>query len=390
MKRLIAILIALAAIACATVSWRAVHLRYRGYQGQLIVEIAPRTRTVDIARTLAGKGVLARRVPFLTLCLLGRLRGRRLKAGEYEFDRPLSPLDVYRKIAYGEVYLHAVVIPEGSDRFEMARIFEERLAIAPQKFLSATNNTGLIRDLDPDAPNLEGYLFPDTYRFPKDATATTVVETMVAKFRRVLKSDLGSDPSSTPAALHDAVTLASLVEKETPDPAERPIIAGVFARRLKLGMPLECDPTVIYAARLDGRTIAPGKITESDLAFKSPYNTYLNAGLPPGPIASPGVTSLRAAFNPAPVDFLYFVSNNHGGHIFAKTLAEHLRNVARYRREVEELRSRKSGSDHKQPTAPPSPGKRREKNSISKRPGGDARRGNEKNNHSRIPAGTGS
>jgi UPF0755 protein len=185
--------------------------------------------------------------------------------------------------------------------------------------------------LDPAAPSLEGYLFPDTYRFPRRVTADTVIATMILRFRHVLQSRFHDETVPRLGNLHSVVTLASLVEKETPDPAERPVVAGVFTRRLEKGMLLECDPTVIYAARLAHRPI--GIIRESDLNFDSPYNTYRHAGLPPGPIANPGEIALRAAFHPASGNTLYFVSNNHGGHVFSRTLAEHQHNVARYRRE---------------------------------------------------------
>jgi UPF0755 protein len=159
---------------------------------------------------------------------------------------------------------------------------------------------------------------------------------MLARFHHVLETKFREQLPPGSARLHEVITLAALVEKETPDPAERPVIAGVFTRRLAKGMALQCDPTVIYAARLDGRP--PGPITPSDLDFDSPYNTYRRAGLPPGPIASPGEVSIRAALYPAEGNTLYFVSNNHHGHVFARTLAEHQRNVARYRREVAALR----------------------------------------------------
>ena len=321
---------------------------YAHYSGTLIVEIPPGTSALEVAKILVERGVLEFRAPFLFRYALGRPRNS-LKAGEYSFDRPLRPIDVYRKMVEGEVRLFTVVIPEGSDRFDMANIFHDRLGIDPNKFLRLTQTTAVIRDLDPQAPTLEGYLFPDTYRFAKNATAARVVEIMLARERQVLKEKFAVELNDPGQDLHDVVTLASLVEKETPEPSERPLVAGVFARRLKIGLPLACDPTVIYAARLDGRMLEHPlpPIYESDLQFKSPYNTYLHGGLPPGPIASPGEASLRAAFHPAPGDALYFVSNLHGGHIFAKTLAEHLRNVARYRRQVAEIRRQESQSTDK-------------------------------------------
>ncbi len=312
---------------------------YRGYIQAQVVVIAPGTRTLEVARMLVGRGVLADRWPFLLRYWVGR-PGHLLKAGEYLFDRPLTPLEVYRKLVRGEVYLHAVTVPEGSDRFEMARLFEQVLGIPAEQFLRATGQGDAVQDLDPRAATLEGYLFPDTYRFPRGVSAASVVAAMLVRFRRVLDTRLrGSLPKSS-LSLHDVVTLASLVEKETPDPVERPLVAEVFLKRLGKSMPLQCDPTVFYAAQLSRGLIgAPGRpITLRDLEIDSPYNTYLHRGLPPGPICNPGEASLRAVLKPAPGDFFFFVSNNHGGHLFARTLAEHQRNVARYRREVAALR----------------------------------------------------
>ena len=348
---------------------------YRAYSGEQFVLIEPGTDALGAANLLVQRGVLAHRWPFLFRYWLGRAR-HHLQAGEYRFDSPLRPVDVYRKLISGDVFLHTVVIPEGSDRFGMARILHQQLGLDPEEFLRITSHASAIRDLDPKAPSLEGYLFPDTYRFRRGVTCAGVVEAMLARFRQVWAHQDPKDLRPPLDTLHDVVTLASLVEKETPVPEERPVVAGVFVNRLEKRMALQCDPTVIYAARLDHRSIGP--ITEDDLEFDSPYNTYRHAGLPPGPIASPGEASIRAALEPADVDFLYFVSNNRGGHLFSRSLAEHQRNVARYRREVAALRrvtageaknfsspagqrgksnatpsSKPSGKSHKQKTAHP-------------------------------------
>jgi UPF0755 protein len=331
MRKLAAIMVTLCLAGAAWAAWD-LYRPYRGYNEPQMVEIAPGTDVPGIATLLASHGVLAHRWPFLARYLLGRTR-HRLKAGEYFFDRPLRPIDVYRKLVAGDVYLYSVVVPEGSDRFDIARILAERLAIDPAEFLRRTEQTSLVRDLDPAAPSLEGYLFPDTYRFPRHTTAATVITAMVARFRHIVQTRLFDDLTAAPEKLHSVVTLASLVEKETPDPQERPVVAGVFTRRLEKGMLLQCDPTVVYAARLADRPISV--IHRSDLNFDSAFNTYRHAGLPPGPIANPGERSLRASFHPSDGDELYFVSNNHGGHIFSKSLPEHEQNVARYRRESE-------------------------------------------------------
>lgn len=329
---------------------RELYRPHRGYDGNLIVVLEPGTRSTQAAGVLVERGVLANRWPFLLRYWLGRPR-RSLKAGEYLFDRPLRPLDVYRKLVIGDVYLHAVVIPEGSNRFDMARILHQQFNINPEEFLRATEQGSAIHDLAPQAQTLEGYLFPDTYRLPRSVSAASVVAAMLARFRHVIDSKFPHDVRAQPEKLHQAITLASLVEKETPAASERPVVAGVFAKRLEKGIPLQCDPTVIYAARLNDRPIGP--IKQSDLDFDSPYNTYRYAGLPPGPIASPGEASIRAALNPSHGDFLYFVSNNHGGHSFARTLAEHQRNVARYRREVTALRRNSSGKLQAEPASRP-------------------------------------
>jgi UPF0755 protein len=260
-----------------------------------------------------------------------------LKAGEYLFDHALSAREVYWKLVRGDVYYHLVVIPEGSDRFDMARIFQQKLGLNPLDFLNATAQADLVRDLDPNATTLEGYLFPDTYRFPASTTTASAVQTMAERFRDVVSSKLSQIPSGS--SLHDVLTLASLVEKETPDPPERPEIAGVFTRRLQRGMTLDCDPTVRYAARLAAAPRValdptPAPITASEINSPSSYNTYRHTGLPPGPICSPGAASIEAALHPSEGDSLYFVSNLHGGHIFASTLEEHNRNVAQYRRQL--------------------------------------------------------
>ena len=347
MKRRLLLLAAVPALAGMV--WIIGNLRrpYRAYSGNLILVIEPGTHASEVAQLLASGGVLAHRLPFLLLYECGRARHYRLKAGEYLFDRPLNPIDVYRKLIRGDVYLHAVVIPEGSDRFDIARIVEQQLGISPEDFLSSTEQNSLIRDIDPGALNLEGYLYPDTYRFPRTAGPAVVVTAMLDRFRRVLELRLPPELARSPERLRATITLASLVEKETPDPAERPVIAGVFARRLERNILLECDPTVIYANRLVRRSISrsSGPITRSELAADSPYNTYLHAGLPPGPICSPGLVSIRAALNPTPGQSLYFVSNNRGGHVFANTLQEHQRNVTRYRREVAALRRPPAGNN---------------------------------------------
>ncbi len=339
MKKLLAVILFLVGGGAAFLLFETFH-DYRGYRGSVIVAIPPGTSAAAAAKILTDRGVLRIRAPFLALYAAGRFRHRTLKAGEYLFDHPLNARDVYAKIARGDIYYRLVVVPEGSDRFDIARILHQKVGLDPQEFLEATAHTDLVRDLDPAAPSLEGYLFPDTYRLPASTTAESAARIMVARFRDVLQARFGQAMGSDPGGnLHSVLTLASLVEKETPNPEERAEIAGVFTRRLQHNMALDCDPTVVYASRLasagmDPSPGGPAPITAGDLASNSPYNTYRRAGLPPGPICNPGAASIDAALHPAAGDSLYFVSNLHGGHVFASTLEEHNRNVARYRREV--------------------------------------------------------
>ncbi|TAM78834.1 MAG: endolytic transglycosylase MltG [Acidobacteria bacterium] len=335
MKKWILALAVIAFIAALSLAAIDIFRPYRGYSGEVIVDIPPGMQAPEVATRLVEKGVLAHRAPFLLIYGAGRWR-HHLKAGEYLFNHPLRPLDVYRKIVRGDVYFRTVVIPEGSNRFDIARILQRRLGIDPEDFLRVTQEASLVHDLDPQAPSLEGYLFPDTYRFEFRPSAAHIAMTMLARFREVLHEGFLKDLSHSDENIHQVMTLASLIEKETPDPDERPIIAQVFGLRLQKRMLLQCDPSVAYAAEMVH--LPPAPITESDLNRRSPYNTYVHTGLPPGPICNPGKASILAALHPASTDFLYFVSNNHGSHQFARTLPEHQRNVARYRKQAAALR----------------------------------------------------
>jgi len=306
---------------------------YQGFSGQAIVLVEQGMSRKAIATRLTRERVLRYRWPFLLYCYL---RPRQtLKAGEYRFDQPVSPRAVFAKLARGEIHLYALTIPEGYSIFEIAEAVE-RLQLAPAKaFLEAVRDPSLVADLAPRAESLEGYLFPDTYHFARPSSPGEMARQMVARFRQVwgtLDLERATAPQLYRVRLlpDQIVALASLVEKETNRPEERGLIAAVFYNRLRRRLPLQCDPTVIYAARLAGRY--DGFIHVSDLQRDSPYNTYLRRGLPPGPIANPGRASLDAVLNPPKSDFLYFVSNTEGGHFFARTSAEHARNVVRYRR----------------------------------------------------------
>jgi len=287
MKRILAAVVLLLLLALAGAAWVAwdLYRPHRGFAGSVMLEIAPGTGAPAIADLLVARGVIAHKFPFLVRYRIGR-RHNHLKAGEYLFDRPSSAIDVYRRIIRGDVYLYPVVIPEGSDRFDIARILSDRMAINPDDFLRLTEQTSPIHDLDPEAPSLEGYLFPDTYRFPRHVTAGTVIATMLARFRHVLQTQLRQEMATGSGNLHDVVTLASLVEKETPDPAERPIVAGVFTRRLEKGMPLPCPqsdwphPPKRSEFRFSFQYLSPGRIAAG--ADCQPGRNLAARRLPPG------------------------------------------------------------------------------------------------------------
>jgi UPF0755 protein len=235
------------------------------------------------------------------------------------------------------VYVVNVTFPEGLTVAEMAKIFESHGLGPASSFVQASRDPAPIRELDPAAKDLEGYLFPETYALPRHTDAAKLVRLMTSRFEHVFTSDLRQAAAARNLTVRQAVTLASIVEKETARPDERPIVAAVYSNRLRIGMPLQCDPTVIDALLRAGSYT--GNLKHDDLAFDSPYNTYRYPGLPPGPIASPGRSSLEAAVHPADADFLYFVSRNDGSHEFARTLEEHNRNVQKY--QVQYFRDRR-------------------------------------------------
>ncbi|MGH9605765.1 MAG: endolytic transglycosylase MltG [Terracidiphilus sp.] len=290
-----------------------------------LVNIAPGSSAERIGRELEEAEVVRSRFAFDAVRLWKR---GTLKAGFYRFEGPATPPEVYGKIERGEVYTIAVTIPEGANVFGIAtRLAQAGLGSRQQFLETAVEQVGLVANLDPEAKSLEGYLFPDTYRFSPDATDEQMAAAMVHRFREVA-GELGLNGN-----VHRVVTIASLVERETAVNAERPLVASVFENRLAKKMPLMSDPSVIYGLELAGRWT--GAIHESDLSFDTAYNTYLHAGLPPGPVANPGIPSLKAAMDPAETKYLYFVAagmDPQGKSLFAATLREQNKNVAGYRK----------------------------------------------------------
>jgi UPF0755 protein len=304
-----------------------------GPVSETLVNIAPGSSTARIGRDLEAAGIVRSHFAFDLVRLLKR---GTLKAGVYRFDHPATVPEVYDRIERGDVYTISVTIPEGANIFDIAdRLQRAGIGTRRQFLLTAEEQVGLVKDLDPQAKSLEGYLFPDTYRFLYNATDAQVAAIMVHRFRAVA-GELGLKEN-----VHRIVTIASLVERETALDSERPMVASVFENRLAKNMPLMSDPSVIYGLELEGRW--RGAIHESDLTFNTAYNTYLHAGLPPGPVANPGVPALRAAMNPARTDYLYFVAagtNPQGRSLFATTLEQHNRDVAGYRKAMKQAGDR--------------------------------------------------
>jgi UPF0755 protein len=322
-RRSLGLLVLLAMLAGGSLLYR-LQRPYQGFSGAIFVEFPRGTSAAAMAGRLARAGVVRSRWDFLLARALRR--GRTLQAGEYRFARPASVLTVFDRIARGDIFYYELVVPEGKTIFDIGAAVEQLGLFPADDFLRAARNPALIRDLDPLAPSLEGYLFPSTYRLSRHTTPALLCRLMTGKFREEWAN------LRTSANIHNTVTLASLVEKEGKLPQERPVIAAVFENRLRIGMKLDCDPTTIYAAILDHHY--RGTIYRSDLESDNPYNTYRHAGLPPGPIANPGVASLQAVLAPAESQALYFVlrPDGSGAHEFSKDIAAHQAATALYRR----------------------------------------------------------
>ena len=293
--------------------------------GPLIVEIPAHEGVMGIADQLARAGVVRSRALFLGLVAVRR-SARHLKAGEYEIPRQASMLDVLEVIESGRVRQHIVLHPEGATVSELARALEvERLAPADE-VMKAAASEHLRTALGIEGPSLEGYLFPDTYQFVRGMSVDEMLTRMVQRMRAKLTPEVLARAKERGLSVHQLLTLASIIEREAIDPSEQKLISAVFWNRLKLDMPLQADPTVQYAVAKERRTL-----TRADLVSDSPYNTYVHKGLPPGPIASPGVGAIEAALDPAPVKYLYFVARDDRRHYFSTTVGEHNAAVARYR-----------------------------------------------------------
>ena len=340
---LVIVVIALGVGAAAYLGFTRIYERYRGYDApEAFVDVPPGAGPATIGQRLVAAGVVRDPMTFRGAVWLSG-RARDLKAGEYRFDQPMTPMEVIDKIARGDVYRRFITFREGLTIAEMARVYEQSGLGTAADFTKAASDASLIDDLDPAARDLEGYLFPETYALPRDTPASALVAQMVGLFKKALTPAVREGYTAQGLSVREGVTIASLVEKETAIAGERPLVAAVYLNRRRIGMPMQADPTVIYALQRAGRY--DGNIRREDLQFDSPYNTYRYPGIPPGPIAAPGRAALEAVAKPAEADYLYFVSRNDGSHIFARTLEEHNRNVREW--QIEYFRRQR------QPSSPP-------------------------------------
>ncbi len=333
MRRLwIAMLLVMLALTGAFGLWLRQELTspyYGASSAETFVEIPHGAGTSGIATALVDGGVLHYRLPFILYVRWAGL-GRRLQAGEYRFTSPARPAQIVRRLVLGDVFFLSVTIPEGLTARETCELIA-RSGLADEKEMEELISRGdWISDLDPRAASLEGYLFPETYHFPRRATATDILKAMTSEFRARISRLLATDPLPAGWSIPQIVTLASLIEKEAKTQEERRLVSSVLTNRLRLKMPLGCDPTVIYALKLAGTY--QGNLRKQDLGLPSPYNTYTHVGLPPGPIANPGAASLQAALSPGASEYLYYVSRNDGTHFFSKDLRSHMLAVARYQK----------------------------------------------------------
>jgi UPF0755 protein len=328
-------------------SWLKLQRPYQGYEGsEKIVLVEPGMGAGQILETLQREGVL----PDAKLArsyLIYFMDDPAIQAGEYRFRGPLTTPQVLRMLVKGQVLTHSITVIEGLTLEEIATQLDRLGYGRRQAFLDLMRSPELVADLDPEAQDLEGYLFPETYSFARSVDERTIVQAMVKTFRERFEKEvrprLDRNPGQT---VRQLVTLASIVEKEAQVPSERPLIAAVYQNRIDRGIGLMADPTVIYALKRAGRW--NGNIRRDDLRMDSPYNTYRYAGLPPGPICNPGLASLVAAAEPADAPYLYFVSRNDGTHVFAETLTEHNRNVEQWQRKY--WRDRRAAQRQANPT----------------------------------------
>jgi len=323
--------VALALLAAALLSAFFLFDTYptRSWEGKRVL-IPKGSRLPGVVGILREDRIVPHPLAFRALVLLTD-SGRQIHYGEYAFSTPPSAFEAWRRLTRGDVIKYEVTVPPGANLYDVAKLLEEGKLVTAEVFLATAASPAVLRRLGIPGESAEGYLFPDRYLFVKPVTPEEILEFMVRQFRRKAPPDAEKRAGEAGLSLHQVVTIASIIEKETGLEEEKPIVSAVIRKRLALGMPLQMDPTVIYGIkRFDGT------VTRKDLRKAGPYNTYLNLGLPPGPIANPGVASLAAALNPSKSEYLYFVSKNDGSHTFSRTLPEHLHAVEQFRRAARE------------------------------------------------------
>ncbi len=329
--KFLVLLLTLSAAGAGIVGYRAYTIArepFRGYDEEEVFFTVERGATgMRVGDALEERGIIRDRRLFL-LALRFRGDGKTVQAGEYRFAEPLSTFGVLEKLLSGDTFTFAVTIPEGLTLLETADLLAAKGLAEGSAIKDAFEDRALVADLDSEASSLEGYLYPTTYRFPRVAAPDELARNLVGQFRKVFDEKLRAAAGKLGLTPREVVTLASIIEKETGLAEERPLIASIFWNRLRIGMPLQSDPTILYALELGGRF--DGNLRKTDLDLDSPYNTYRFPGLPPGPIASPGEASIRAVLEPKETSFLYFVSRNDGSHHFSRTYSEHASAVRKY------------------------------------------------------------
>ncbi|MEE9233747.1 MAG: endolytic transglycosylase MltG [Nitrospirales bacterium] len=293
-----------------------------------LIDVPPGTPFAKVSHILHRRHLLGQEWFFK---VLGRVQqvDRKIIPGEYELHAGMRPTELLAKLVNGEVYQHSITIPEGYSVVQIGDMLEQKNLAEKQAFLSFHRDREFIQSLNIDAPSLEGYLFPDTYRFPRYTPPESLIRTFVNRFHEMVTPEMQEQAKNLGMTLQEVLTLASVIEKETGLATERSLVSGVFHNRLRRNIPLQSDPTVIYALEY-----FDGNIRKADLSVDSPYNTYRVRGLPPGPIANPGLAAIQAALYPTPSNFVYFVSRNDGSHQFSATLAEHNKAVDKYQRRL--------------------------------------------------------
>jgi UPF0755 protein len=343
LKILLVLLVLLVAITgfVAHRAYEMAHTPYKGYDDDVFFTVDRGASGTSIARSLERVGVIEDERLFVAALHLRNETGR-LQAGEYRFAEPLSTLEVVERLVSGDIYTFAVTVPEGLTVSETAGHLARNGVGEAAALEEVFQDVSFIADIDRDATDLEGYLFPTTYRFTRNPTPREVARMMVAQFEEMFDAGKRAKTEELGLSVREVVTLASIIEKETGNAAERPLIGSVVWNRLERGMALAMDSTIIYALKIQGRY--DGNLRRVDLEMENPYNTYRVAGLPPGPIASPGEASIDAVLEPADTRYLYFVSKNDGSHHFSTTYREHTNAVRKYQVEYFRERRRRNGA----------------------------------------------